>query len=116
MRNWRIEAISNSELRIKDVPAPSARWDRIQQFALTFDGYKRWGSFEKTAAIANARLSRTLTELRTCLFFEQRRWRWAEERPDRNTMRYIRDILVEIRKRLATKAPRRRWQSKASNR
>ncbi len=70
-----VQQILNRRLKIEHIPLRRARWENVAQFALTFDGYKRWGGFGKCAAVANARRSSTLDELRTCLFFEQRRWR-----------------------------------------
>jgi hypothetical protein len=59
-------------------------------FALTFDGYAETGSFDACAKLANATRSRwektgelptRLSELRSVLFFEQRRWRHSAEEP-----------------------------------
>jgi hypothetical protein len=40
-----------------------------------------------------------MTELRTCLFYEQRRWRHFGEVPDEAAMSYIREVLEQIRVR-----------------
>jgi hypothetical protein len=99
--------ISNQDLRADDVPGPQAAWEVVAKFALSFDGYKRHGSFARCAAIANRceaahkknrSLPDTLDDLRTCLFFEQRRWRHFDESPDTATMRYIRALLSGIRR------------------
>jgi hypothetical protein len=101
--------ISNQDLRAGDVPGPQTAWEAVAKFALSFDGYKRHGSFARCAAIANRReaaykkngaLPRTLDDLRTCLFFEQRRWRHFGQEPDAATMRYIRALLTGIRSAL----------------
>ena len=92
--------ISNADLKLQDVPSPSAGWDDICPFALTFNGYKHWGSFEKCAEIANARRRNTLNELRTCLFFEQRRCNHLGEQPDEELMNYIRSLLEAMRDKL----------------
>lgn len=55
---------------------PDAGWDEIGRFALTFNGYKHWGPFEKCAKVAKAKPHDTLTGFRTCLFSEQRGWRY----------------------------------------
>lgn len=77
-----VPEIPNAELTERDIPPPGAGWGDLSIFALTFDGYKHWGGIEKMAAIANPALQAwheqlalpsTLTDLRTCLFFEQRR-------------------------------------------
>ncbi len=98
-----MKSISNEQLRVEDLPSPGADWCAIQTFALTFDGYAQWGSFEKCAEIANQRKASTLTEMRTCLFFEQRRWRHFGEDPPQEDMPYMRDLIEKIRSRLVDK-------------
>jgi hypothetical protein len=92
-----MRSISNDRLRPDDVPSPDADWDAIQAFALTFDGYSASGSFEACAEIANRGEAATLTELRTCLFFEQRRWRHFGEEPDGDDLAGIRRLVELIR-------------------
>ena len=84
---------SSRSLRGSDVPSAKATWCAIEKFALTFSGYDWAGSLEKCADLANStrgtydssperRLPKlTLDELRSCLFFEQRRFRHAGEEP-----------------------------------
>jgi hypothetical protein len=91
---------TQKSLTIEDLPGPLADWSTIGAFALTFDAYAVLGSFEACAEIANARNSETLTDLRTCLFFEQRRWRHFGEAPDPSSMEYIRGIVEKIRIKL----------------
>ncbi len=97
--------ITNEGLEIGDVPASDTGWNQIGGFALTFDGYNHWGSFEKCAEIGNRwakayaegqTLPDSLTDLRTCLFFEQRRWRHYGWEPDEEAMRYIRALVEAI--------------------
>jgi hypothetical protein len=83
------------------MPVPQADWEAIQPFALTFDGYTYWGSFERCEEIAETRQQVTLTDLRTCLFFEQRRWRHYGYAPDEEAMEYIHDLVEQIRARVA---------------
>jgi hypothetical protein len=92
--------IPNERLRAVKMPPQDADWHEIERFALTFDGYKHWGS-ERCAEIANARQHGTLTDLRTCLFFEQRRWRHFGSAPDEENMAYIRSVLEQIRVRVS---------------
>lgn len=91
--------ISNQRLVASKLPAADANWESIQRFALTFDGYAAWPE-GVCATIANDRRSSTLTELRTCLFFEQRRWRHFGYEPDEEAMAYIRGVLEQIRNRV----------------
>lgn len=92
-----MDTIPNDRLTRAMVPRSNATWSTIAEFALTFDGYEANGSFEKCAEIANARRHETLTDLRTCLFFEQRRWRHFGEEPDDDALRYLRSIVDSIR-------------------
>ena len=112
--------IANKELTQSDIPPVDADWDTIAEFALTFDGYEVWGSSDKCADIANARRHGSLTELRTCLFFAQRRWRHFNpyrvepgvgtrlmitpedkgNHPDKEAMDYVRDVVEQIRARV----------------
>jgi hypothetical protein len=94
------QSIANSDLKPSDIPDPDAEWTEIWIFALSFNGYEHWGSFEVCGAIANERRDQTLTDLRTCLFFEQRRWRHFGDYPDGEDSLYIRNIVREIHTRL----------------
>jgi hypothetical protein len=101
--------IANANLGEHDLPPPNAGWSVLNRFALTFNGYSHWGSFEKCAEIGNSSfehykekglLPQTLTELRTCLFFEQRRWRHFGDDPDTHTMAYLHALVEAIRARV----------------
>ncbi|RMF79990.1 MAG: hypothetical protein D6744_08610 [Planctomycetota bacterium] len=70
--------IPNEQLRLEDLPPPDADWNTISEFALTFDGYDYWGSFEKCSAVSKRPDPATLPEIRTCLFMLQRRARWSD--------------------------------------
>lgn len=91
------DPIPNELLTLARVPLPSAPWEEIEIFALTFNGYGENGSNEKCAEIANQRIHNSLSDLRTCLFFEQRRWHHFGEAPDDEAMAYIRDVVSKIR-------------------
>jgi len=102
-----MDEIANVNLTEKDLPPPNAEYcGVIERFALSFDGYNYWGSFEKCGEISNNSaqtyrekgiLPSSLTDLRTCLFFEQRRWRHFSEYPDKDTMAYIHTLVEAIR-------------------
>lgn len=101
-------AIRNEELMPEHLPEPDAPfWGSVDAFALTFDGYEHFGSFEACAQIANAarrvfdetgRTPRFLDELRGCLFFEQRRWRHFDDHPNEDAFLYIGALLDGIRR------------------
>lgn len=78
-------------------------------FALTFNGYKHWGSFKKCREVAkqgvdlfqtNQTLAQSLTDLRTCLFFEARRWKHFDKSPSKKGMDYIHALVEAIRVRV----------------
>jgi hypothetical protein len=103
------DQIASQDLTEGDLPPPDARWWRICEFALTFDGYDYWGSFDKCSEIGNhwaasyaeqQALPESLTELRTCLFFEQRRWHHVGDDPDDDSIRYIWALIESIRSKV----------------
>ena len=104
--------IPNSQLIEKDIPSNRASWKKIVPFAFTFDGYGHWGTFEKCREVAKAGIasyrdnrtfSQSLTDLRTCLFFEARRWRHLEKNPTKLGMEYIHALLEAIRMRVTAR-------------
>lgn len=92
--------ISNAALRVHDVPAAGAAWEHIEEFALSYDGYTECGSFERCAEIANNQRHDSLSDLRTCLFFEQRRWRHDGDEPDQEAMNYLQNVVDKIREHI----------------
>jgi hypothetical protein len=82
--------VSNEELRREHLPPRDDGQMTWISFALTFDGYEEKGDFDKCAAFADATRARwessgelpsNITDLRTALYFEQRRWRWGDGAP-----------------------------------
>lgn len=92
--------IPTTMLDPKHIPAETADVDVLIDFAHTFDGYAFWGSHERCAQIANARDHGSIDKLRTCLFFEARRWRHFGKSPDENALIYWRSLVKDIRQRL----------------
>ena len=48
--------LANTEITPADVPAVGEPWTRIEPFALTFDGFRYWGSVEKCAEVDRFRI------------------------------------------------------------
>lgn len=92
-----MDELANTELRLEKVPLPEADLDCIAEFASSFNGYEHWGSFEKCAEIANAERHDSLTNVRTCLFFEVRRWRHYGDDPDEEAQEQWRDLVRRTR-------------------
>jgi hypothetical protein len=89
------------------IPAPGAPWfPDINEFALTFDAYQALGGFDAVGDLANrvaddwhqtGRLPEDLVELRSCLFFEQRRYHHFGHGPSEEDMPYLWALLEAIR-------------------
>ena len=104
---------SKDVLTEKDLPRANARWrPEIIFFALSYNGYRH----KNCAKLANATKkafgkekqipkSLTLNQLRTCLFFEQRRWRHYGVYPDDKNMVYIHSLIEAIRGKVVLKKP-----------
>ncbi len=104
--------IPNSQLIEADLPTRRAAWMKILPFANSFNGYEYWGSVQKCREVAkegvslhkdNKALNQTLTELRTCLFFEARRWKHLEKKPTKSGLEYVHALVEAIRSRIRTK-------------
>jgi hypothetical protein len=95
--------VTNAALTLARIPQPDAEWRAIWAFAWTFNAYEYWGSLKACASIANDQKNTTLTDLRTCLFFEQRRWRHFGDCPQDDDAQYIRDLVQQIRDRVVAK-------------
>jgi len=91
--------IPNDVLTLSAIPSPDADWTSISKLALTFDGYKL-GSSKNSLEIGCSPPDGTLTDLRTFLFHEQRRWRWLESEPDEETLAYIRGVIEKVRAKI----------------
>ena len=108
------DEIHNTDIRLDQIPTIESGLSIIWAFALTFDGYSRIkdiGTFAnrisaefETNPIITTKL--TLTELRACLFYEQRRFRHGspiDDDPIGTEREYINNLLVEISKRVTDK-------------
>lgn len=106
MRRLATESISNEALELAHIPPADAGWKEIERFALTLNGYEEIGQRLGELAEGHARagtLPVELTELRGCLFFEQRRWRQFEEPPQGRPMEHILKLLEAIRAAVAAR-------------
>ena len=104
MRKLATESISNEALELAHIPPADAGWKAIEPFALTLNGYEAIGQRLGDLAEGHARagtLPEDLTELRGCLFFEQRRWRQFDEPPHGKPMEHILRLLESIRTAVA---------------
>ena len=104
--------IPNSQLINNDLPSRRAAWKNIIPFAQTFNGYEYWGSVKKCREVArygvslhksNHGLNQSLTDLRTCLFFEVRRWKHLERNPNKAGLLYVHALVEAIRIRVQGK-------------
>ncbi|HEY3017736.1 MAG TPA: hypothetical protein VGJ23_02790 [Gaiellaceae bacterium] len=97
--------IQTGELRERDLPTSYGEWSDYARFAVTFaprdtelcrelasDAFARW---RRTGDVP-----RRLEELRACLWFEQRRWRFLGREPDTEGMRYAGALIRAMRAHL----------------
>lgn len=91
--------IPTESLYLDLIPKQEAPVIEIMIFGSSFDGYMYWGSSEECAKVANEQRQATITELRTCLFFELRRWRHFGKSPDDEALIYWREIVRKIREK-----------------
>jgi len=107
-----MDRIPNSQLIDGDLPSRRAAWKNIIPFAQSFNGYAHCGSVKKCRDVArqgvalhktNQHLTQSLTDLRTCLFFEARRWKHLEKNPSKAGLVYVHALVEAIRLRVQAK-------------
>lgn len=93
-------------LTVAGIPAPDADLLEVWRFALQFDGYGVYGSNPALGEVANraserwhrsGELPSDPVVLRSCLFFEQRRWRHLAVDPTGRSLEYVRALVESIR-------------------
>jgi len=103
--------VANEELRIDALPSTDAGYESLWPFCLTYDGYRNGQrTIDDCFAIAD-KISRdgfktaSLDQLRTAAFIHQRSIRNNEESgmpPDPSSVKLIRAVVEEIRRRLSS--------------
>ena len=105
--------IQDHELKLGDLPSAEGDDDAYYRFALTTNGYERAGSVRDCAELGNlarqawrieGELPASIRELRTCLFFEQRRSHHQGDAWSDRTSVYVRAIVEAIRLQLLKEA------------
>ena len=96
-------AIANMSLDPESVPGPDLGWEKLNEFALSYDGYAYWDDLPElahrslTGWIRDDSLPAGLDELRACLFYEQRRWHHFGDAPNGRSLEYLWDLATAIR-------------------
>ena len=99
---YRALALPNAALSADLVPAGSAPWEAVQEFALSYDGYRYWSDVAELARRAFELWARErvlpvdLDEMRGCLFYEQRRCHHAGREPLGRHALYVEALLRAI--------------------
>ena len=91
--------IPNERLKLEDLPDPADQ-DAVFAFAMSFDGYEHFGSFEAAAQNARARSRETLTDIRNELFMQAR---GSRHRNDDLFLNAYQDMLPRLRELLIAK-------------
>jgi hypothetical protein len=105
-RGTPLRIISSQDLRLEDVPESGARFEEIEPFCLSFDGYAEH-SIEQCAEIKQRVLNGGLAEasmddLRITIFIIQRKIRWNDHMPVQAVdVDEMRPVIEEIRSRIA---------------
>jgi hypothetical protein len=103
--------LENKYLKETDIPQAGESWLDIRNFASSFYGYDYFGSTSACTLFANEAsknfkehnsLPDKLSELRSCLFFEQRRMVHLGSHPDEKKMLYIHALSEKIREKVRT--------------
>jgi hypothetical protein len=103
-----IRLIPTSELDTTTFPKRRDPFNRLVEFACSFDGYAHFG-METCAEICNESLSAfyhsqvlpdDVDVIRACLFFEARRWTLYGKEPDNKGLIYIHALIDRLAKML----------------
>lgn len=91
-----------ADAMLTELPATYADWGEYARFAASFqprsrDDASELGSWALARWRRTGEVPETLEELRTCLWFEQRRWSFHGRAPDAETMRYCAALVRAIR-------------------
>ena len=94
--------IQTGELRETDLPNGYGEWSDYAKFAVTFAPRDRESCTESASGAFSrwrrtGEVPRTLEELRACLWYEQRRWRFLGREPDTEGMRYAGALIRAMR-------------------
>ncbi len=100
--------VAHHELTPEHLPHPRDPFDDVVRFAATFDGYAAMG-MEMCGEMANRAISQwtqthvipswlqgDLDRLRSCLYFEARRWIRLEREPDTRSLIYVHALIEAI--------------------
>ncbi|MFY9580171.1 MAG: hypothetical protein WAQ33_12710 [Gaiellaceae bacterium] len=93
---------ASGDVRVEDPPSSGAAWTEYARLAVTFEPPSRDSCSEFAAAgfsrwVRTGELPRGLDDLRGCLWFEQRRWRFLGRDPDPQGMRYCGALVRAMR-------------------
>jgi hypothetical protein len=92
--------IPNEQLTLDQLPDPLDR-NAVFAFAMSFDGYEHFGSFEAAAQNARTRSRETLTDIRNALFMHAR---GSRHRGDDLFLEHYRDMLPRFRQLLTSES------------
>lgn len=101
-----VQHVPNDALSLAVIPSARSSLDEIWQFALSFHAYHVLAAPEMVGVVANelrahydatAEFPSTISELRLCLFHEQRSWRHCGAVPTGPDLAYVLGLLDQVR-------------------
>lgn len=93
--------------KLTKIPLANSSWGSLSTYALTHNGYEHNANLADFANKTSVKFyekkeiptSHTIEQLRDCLFFEQRRFRFYGSAPQGNDLEYIKALVHEIREK-----------------
>jgi len=89
--------ISDADLKLCKIPPPLTEWHELCDFCLSIDGYATFTQEKQQQLMYRKYIPATLTELRTALFLEQRKFRGWDTYPEENDLTYLHALVEAIR-------------------
>lgn len=95
--------IRSDDLKSMDLPPGDADWSQITLFALSFDVESELGKKRISIPRSDSFTELSTQELRALLFNQQRWWNNRSGEIDDDGIKYMQDIIDELRRRLIAK-------------
>ena len=92
--------IHSKDLKVSHLPRKAATWQRIIQFASTFDPRAESPDGSKITGVLDISETSSIIDMRIALYIEWRRYNHFSSEPDSSTMLKVHNIIEKIRSEL----------------